>query len=291
MAIINGWSIAEKLKKDLGQRIEDHRKTTGNVPCLTAVIVGDNLASNIYVKNKIKACEEVGICARKINLSSHREIANCIRELNSDNTVHGYILQLPIPDANSSDFFSLFDPLKDVDVFHPENVGLMVQGRPRFLPCTPRGIQIMLHSSGVRVSGKRVAIINRSNVVGRPLSSMLIQDCDDYANATVTVCHDKTPPNTLKEIVKDADIVIVAVGIPAFITKNMVRCGQVIVDVGINRVVIDGKNKIVGDVDFNSVSEIVDLISPVPGGCGPLTVYVLLENTFTALKFLQDRTT
>ena len=181
---------------------------------------------------------------------------------------------------NPLNYFDLFNPLKDVDVFHPENVGLLVQGRPRFRPCTPHGIQLMLNKSGIKVAGKNVVVINRSNVVGKPLSSMLIQECDDYANATVTVCHDHTPPNLLKNLCLNADIIIVAVGKSGFLTADIVKNGATVIDVGINRV----NGKIVGDADFDKIMELDGNISPVPGGVGPMTVCMLLKNTLEAAK-------
>jgi methylenetetrahydrofolate dehydrogenase (NADP+)/methenyltetrahydrofolate cyclohydrolase len=196
---------------------------------------------------------------------------------------HGLLVQLPLPPEY--DPFPVFDaiaPEKDVDVFNPVNVGLLLQGRPRLKPCTPAGIVEMLKRSGINLPGKKVAVINRSNVVGKPLSSMLIQDCDEYANATVTICHNKTPPDLLKAITLASDIIVVAVGIPNFLKADMVRPGQVVVDVGTNRT--PDTNKLIGDVDFGPVSEIVAAISPVPGGVGPMTVTMLLRNILEAAK-------
>lgn len=280
--IIDGSAIAADIRKELRQEVLDFKKTTGVTPTLVALMVGNNPASQIYVQRKIKACDEVGILAYKIEINEDEEyLSKQIRNLNNNDSVHGYILQLPLPLGwNPNKYFSEFNPFKDVDVFNPENIGLLVQGRPRFRPCTPYGIQTMLHRSGIKVAGKRVVIINRSIVVGKPLSSMLIQECDDYANATVTVCHDKTPPDILKSITQDADVVIVAVGKPGFLTADMVKKGSVVIDVGITRV----GNKVVGDVDFENVSKIAGAISPVPGGCGVMTVACLLQNTLVAAK-------
>lgn len=279
--LIDGKSIAAGIRERLRQEVRNFRSQTGVQPTLVALLVGDNPASQIYVNKKMQAADEVGILSYKVQATSDvDDIQNQIRRLNNDDSVHGYIIQLPLPDGlDPLPFFSRIDPFKDVDVFHPENVGLLVQGRPRFKPCTPHGIQVMLHRSGIQVAGKKVVIINRSNVVGKPLSSMLIQDNDEYANATVTVCHDQTPPGLLKQISLGADIVVVAVGKPGFLTPDMVAEGAVVVDVGITRL----NGKILGDCD-PGVAEKAGWLTPVPGGVGPLTVAMLLENTLAAAK-------
>lgn len=280
--IIDGNRIAKIIREEIKSRVAKFRNDTGIQPTLVALHAGADPASQIYIDKKIKACEEVGICSYKIGIKPTQEdILWNISRLNRDNNVHGYILQLPLPDnIDPRPYFRSFDVGKDVDVFHPENVGLLVQGTPRFRPCTPHGIQQMLYRSGIQVASKKVVIINRSNVVGKPLSSMLIQECDDYANATVTVCHDRTPPELLKSITKTADIVVVAVGKPGFLTADMISEGSVVVDVGITRV----GDKVVGDVDFEGVSKIAGAISKVPGGVGPMTVSMLLYNTLEAAK-------
>ena len=279
--LIDGNAIAADIRKELRQRVAEYKATTGITPTLVALMVGNNPASQIYVKKKIAACNEVGILAYRVESNEDEDdLRTHIRRLNNDDSVHGYILQLPLPPGWKPDrYFSDFNPYKDVDVFHPENVGLLVQGRPRFRPCTPHGIQVMLHRSGIKVAGKKVVVINRSNVVGKPLSSMLIQECDDYANATVTVCHDRTPPDLLKSITQTADIVIVAVGKPGFLTPDMIRPGAGVVDVGISRV----GNKVLGDAD-PGIRQVAGWLTPVPGGCGPLTVCMLLENTLAAAQ-------
>lgn len=273
MKFLDGNKIASELRNNLKERIKESKIT----PTLAIIASGRNEASQVYIDKKIKACQEVGIDAFKISVESEPQLYSQIISLNKDKKVNAYIMQLPLPGWKAENYFSLFDPNKDVDVFHPENVGLLVQGRPRFKPCTPHGIQLLLNKSGITVAGKKVCIINRSNVVGKPLSSMLIQECDYYANATVTVCHDKTPLELLKKVSSSADIVIVAVGKPNFLKKDMVNKTSVVIDVGITRV---GK-KIVGDVD-SEVYEIVEYATPVPGGVGPMTVYCLLENVFSA---------
>lgn len=279
--ILDGAKIASDIRMELKQKVAEFKATTGITPTLVTLTVGDNSASQIYVQKKIDACQEVGINASKISVPTDADLLKKqIYDLNIDDTVHAYILQLPLPiGLNASDFFTCFNPLKDVDVFHPENVGLLVQDKARFKPCTPHGIQVMLHRSGIKVAGKKIVVINRSNVVGRPLSSMLIHDCDEYANATVTVCHDRTPPSLLKEITLRSDIIIVAVGKPGFLTPDMVSPNAGVVDVGITRV----GNKILGDV-HPDVRNIAGWLTPVPGGCGLMTVTMLLENTLIAAK-------
>lgn len=285
--IIDGAAIAADIRKELRRSVSEFKEQTGVTPTLVALMVGNNPASQIYVNKKIAACDEVGILAYRIECAEDGDgddLLEQIRRLNNDETVHAYILQLPLPAGWKSDkYFSAFDPRKDVDVFHPENVGLLVQGRPRFKPCTPHGIQVMLHRSGIKVAGQNVVVINRSNVVGKPLSSMLIQECDDYANATVTVCHDRTPPSLLKTVTKTADIVIVAVGKPGFLTPDMIRPGAGVVDVGITRI----GNKVLGDADPN-IRSVAGWITPVPGGVGPLTICMLLENTLIAAKMWHE---
>ena len=277
--LIDGAAIAADIRKDLKQRIETFKQKTGVVPTLVVLTAGNDPASKVYVQKKIAACEEVGIYAYQILVKDEHDLHKQIHAQNNYNHVHAYILQLPLPQGWKSDIYSEFSPYKDVDVFHPENIGLLVLGRPRFKPCTPHGIQVMLHRSGIRVAGQKVVVINRSNVVGKPLSSMLIQECDDYANATVTVCHDRTPPALLKDITRSADIVIVAVGKAGFLTRDMIRPGSGVVDVGITRI----GNKILGDAD-PAVREDARWITPVPGGVGPMTGAMLLENTFQAAQ-------
>lgn len=277
--LIDGNKIASQIRQEVKQKVSEFKDKNGVIPTLVAIMVGDNPASQIYVGKKFKACEEVGISSYKIQIdASPTELTKVIKRVNDDDTIHGYILQLPLPNGwNSLKYFSQFDPNKDVDVFHPENVGLLVQGAPRFKPCTPHGIQVLLNRSGIKVAGKKVVVINRSNVVGKPLSNMLIQECDDYANATVSVCHDRTPKDLLLSLTKTADIVIVAVGKPSFLTADMLKEGCGVVDVGITRV----GNKIVGDADMD-VRSVADWVTPVPGGVGPMTVAMLLENTLIA---------
>lgn len=263
-------------------------------PTLAVVLCSDDPASAAYVSKKIQACNDVGINSFVVrpfenglkNWSDPKEhLLRIIDWLNSDSNVHGILVQLPLPkELNVSNYevFDRIDPLKDVDVFNPVNTGLLLQGRPRFIPCTPHGVQELLIRSGVEIEGKKVAIINRSDVVGKPLNALLIQDKEE-ANATVTICHDRTPPDRLREVCQAADIIVVAVGKPGFLTPELVTNKSVVVDVGINRVY----GKIVGDVDPR-VYDLVDAYSPVPGGVGPMTVAMLLHNTIQA-QFLQFR--
>jgi methylenetetrahydrofolate dehydrogenase (NADP+)/methenyltetrahydrofolate cyclohydrolase len=279
--LIDGNLIAKNLREKLRRDVEIYRQRTGLIPRLGAIQVGDDPASELYISKKVAACIEVGMRSSVYKiLPSDHAIYTALMSANVNPEIDGYILQLPLPEEfEQNDFFSSIKPSKDVDVFHPENVGLLVQGRPRFKPCTPHAVQIMLYESGIQVAGKRVTIINRSNVVGKPLSSMMIQECDDYANATTTVCHDRTPVNMLKEICLQSDIVVVAVGKPGFLTADFIKPGSVVIDVGITR---QGK-KVLGDVDIK-VREVAGLVSPVPGGVGPLVVACLLQNTLKAAK-------
>jgi methylenetetrahydrofolate dehydrogenase (NADP+)/methenyltetrahydrofolate cyclohydrolase len=281
MELLDGWKVSQDIRKSLRRRVEDFEGTHGYFPCLGAILVGDDPSSEIYVNKKAEACDEVLMHSAIRHVDKEHQIINAINDFNEDESVHGYILQLPLPkNLDPNKFFDKINPWKDIDVLHPENVGLLVQGRPRFKPCTPHGIQIMLHRHGIQVAGQKVVVINRSNIVGKPLSSMLIQECSEYANATVTVCHDATPPVMLKDITRAADIIVVAVGKPGFLTADMVKQGVIIVDVGITRV---GK-KVLGDVD-KSCFEVAKWVSPVPGGVGPMTVTMLLENTFQAAQY------
>lgn len=287
--IIESKDSVIKLKNNLKLKIEEFKKNTDITPKLVILTVGNNPASEIYVNKKLIACNEVGIIAEQIKINEKNELIENIVRLNNDSSVHGYILQLPLPKGwDSNYYFSLFNPYKDVDVFHPENIGLLIQGRPRFKPCTPHGIQKLLYDNNIKVSGKQVCIINRSLTVGRPLFSMLIQECEEFANATVTICHDCTPPDTLKRIVLASDIVVVAVGKPNFFTADLAKEEHVIIDVGINRLLTKTGTKVVGDVDFENVSKIVRVISKVPGSVGLYTVFCLLENVFLAANLQSD---
>lgn len=281
--ILDGLALANTYKTRLREML-DTRKAK---PRLDVILVGQDPASKIYVNKKRDACAEVGIESNVHNCScdnlweAFALTKQLIKDLNRNSKVNGILVQLPLPFSNE-EIFDIISPMKDVDVFSPENVGLLVQNRARFLPPTPLAVQKLILDNGFSLKGKHVVVINRSDVVGKPLSSMLIQD-NVFANATVTVCHNNTPPEILKQICLSADIIVVAVGIPNFLTTDMVKEHHVVIDVGINRL---GK-KIVGDV-HPAVKDKVLAISPVPGGVGPMTVAMLLYNTADAANLQRE---
>ena len=294
--ILDGKALAEKLQADLTRRVAEFKAQKGVTPCLAAVLVGENPASEVYVRNKRKACERVGMTSQLHRLpvtASQQELLELIERLNtapteeeslaydqspSVNPVHGILVQLPLPpQIDEKQILDAVHPLKDVDAFHPENVGLIAQGRPRFLPCTPHGIQQLLVQGGIETAGRHVVVLGRSEIVGKPIALMLVQR-GPGADATVTICHSRT--KDLPEITRRADILIVAIGKPRFVTAEMVRPGTTVIDVGINRI----EGKLVGDVDFEAVREVAGAITPVPGGVGPLTITMLLENTLAAAQ-------
>jgi methylenetetrahydrofolate dehydrogenase (NADP+) / methenyltetrahydrofolate cyclohydrolase len=282
--ILDGKKLAQQIRSELSEEVVEFIQNNGVVPCLAAVIVGDDPASEVYVRNKRKACETVGIDSQLHRLPADapaEELLKLVSKLNKDNEVHGILIQLPLPkQIESGRILSAVSPVKDVDAFHPENVGRLVQGRPRFLPCTPQGVQQLLVRSGIEVAGRHVVIIGRSDIVGRPLSIMLSQR-GPGADATVTVCHSRTP--NLAGVAKTADILIVAIGQANFVTADMVKPGAAVIDVGINRT----DAGVVGDVDFDAVSQVAGAITPVPGGIGPLTIAMLLKNTLSAAQSLE----
>ncbi|HEV2969593.1 MAG TPA: bifunctional methylenetetrahydrofolate dehydrogenase/methenyltetrahydrofolate cyclohydrolase FolD [Pirellulales bacterium] len=281
--LLNGKQLAEQIQTELTAEVAEFVANSGVTPCLAAVLVGDNPASEVYVRNKRLACQRVGIESRLHRLpisSTTDELLALIQQLNEgrDPAVHGILVQTPLPpqvDANT--ILSAVSPLKDVDAFHPENVGLIAQGRPRFFPCTPYGIQQLLVRNGIETEGRHAVIVGRSDIVGKPMALMLMQR-GPGGDATVTVCHSRTP--NLAKITRQADILIVAIGKARFVTAEMVKPGAAVIDVGMNR--IDGK--LCGDVDFTGVSQVADHITPVPGGVGPLTVTMLLHNTLIAAR-------
>jgi methylenetetrahydrofolate dehydrogenase (NADP+)/methenyltetrahydrofolate cyclohydrolase len=279
--IIDGRQIAEKLRAEIAREAAEFRSRTQFAPHLTAVLVGDDPASAVYVKNKQLACEKAGLNSTLIKLpaeTTEQELLLVVERLNADKTVHGILVQLPLPrQIHTQSILDAVTPLKDVDCFHPENVGLLSQGRPRFLPCTPSGVQQLLIHAGVSVPGSHVAVVGRSDLVGRPLALMLMQK-GPAADATVTVCHSRT--RDLAAITRTADILVAAIGQPEFIKAEMVKPGAVVIDVGTSRVA----DKIVGDVDFAGVSEVASAITPVPRGVGPMTITMLLANTVKAAK-------
>ena len=279
--LIDGKAIAATFRQQLADQVSEFRKSTNVTPKLAAILVGDDPASQVYVRNKEQACSKAGIASdvhRLAGSTSTAELKQFVHNLNADKTVHGILVQLPLPDQiDETIVLDAVAPLKDVDCFHPENVGLMAQGRPRFLPCTPHGIQVLLRESKINVDGAHVVVLGRSEIVGKPISLMLVQK-GETANATVTICHSRT--KNLTEITRSAEILIAAIGKPEFVKADMVRPGAVVIDVGINRL----NDKLVGDVDFAAVSQISSMITPVPGGVGPMTIAMLLENTLAAAK-------
>lgn len=279
--LIDGKAIAASIRNQLVAEVAAFRESTNVVPKLAAVLVGDDPASQVYVRNKEQACAKIGMASELFRLpgtTSQAELLDLVAKLNSDRSVHGILVQLPLPrHINETTVLDAVTPLKDVDCFHPENVGLMVQGRPRFKPCTPHGVQVLLQESGTVVDGAHVVVLGRSEIVGKPVAMMLVQK-GDTANATVTVCHSRT--RNLAEIIRSADILIAAIGKPEFVTAEMVKPGAVVIDVGINRV----GDRLVGDVAFESVSEVASAITPVPGGVGPMTIAMLMKNTLTAAR-------
>ena len=282
MQIIDGKEVAGNFRTELKKRVEVCRGS-GIVPGLCVILVGEDPASASYVKAKEKACLEMGMHSDNIRLpaeTSQDDLVSLIEEKNRDSKIHGILVQLPLPDhINEEKIIMTIDPAKDVDGFHPINVGNMVIGKKAFLPCTPHGILVLLKSTGVRVSGSHVVVVGRSNIVGKPIANMLFQKTE-YGNATVTVCHTRT--KDLAFHTRQADIIIAAAGMPEMITADMVKEGVVVIDVGVNRVEDSTKKRgyrLVGDVDFEAVSKKASFITPVPGGVGPMTITMLLANT------------
>ena len=257
-------------------------KALGTEPCLAVILVGDDPASQVYVRNKKRACETVGIKSLEYLLpadTSEAELLSLIETLNNDSTVHGILCQLPLPShINEKNVLCSINPEKDVDAFHPQNVGHIVIGDAELLPCTPAGVMEMLRYEGIDVAGKHCVVIGRSNIVGKPMALMLLA-----ANGTVTVCHSRTPD--LSYHTKQADILVSAVGKKGLITADMVKEGSVIIDVSINR---DADGKLCGDVVYDEVFDKVSYITPVPGGVGPMTIALLMQNTLTAAKLSEN---
>lgn len=279
--IIDGKAVAAEIRRKIADEVADFRLRTDVQPHLVAILTGDDPASAVYVRGKQKACEQVGIRSTLHRLpaeTTQDELVALVRQSNATRDVHGILVQLPLPDhIDETAVLDAVAPMKDVDAFHPDNVGRIVQGRPRFLPCTPHGVQELLRHTGVDTAGKHAVILGRSEIVGKPMALLLMQK-GETANATVTVCHSRT--QNLAEIARTADIVIAAIGSPRFVTADMVKPGAVVIDVGINRV--DGK--LVGDVDFEAVKDVASALTPVPGGVGPMTIAMLLKNTLAAAR-------
>lgn len=283
MKLINGKEIAAAVRAELKANCATFVAKHGYAPGLAVVIVGEDPASQIYVRNKARACEEVGFCSEVHRLPAGTEQAALnalIDRLNADSRIHGILVQLPLPAHLDAEEVTLrIDPRKDVDAFHPFNVGRILLGDPIFLPCTPAGVMELLRRSGIDPSGKRCVVIGRSNIVGKPMAMLLLA-----ANGTVTVCHSRTVG--LADITREADILVSAVGRANFVTADMVKPGAVVIDVGMNR---DASGKLVGDVDFPSVSPLCSFITPVPGGVGPMTITMLLRNTLVAAERMAEK--
>ena len=279
--IISGKELSDELRSEIVERVKVIKNIYDVVPHLAVIIVGDDPASQSYVKGKSKACDEVGIINTTIQLPSdvsQQDLIKTIDELNRNSKIDGILVQLPLPNhIDEASVMNYINPLKDVDGFHPVNVDGLYTGKKCIKPCTPTGIIKLLKKAKVEIEGKNVVVLGRSNIVGLPVAKMLLDE-----NATVTVCHSRT--KNLKEITSQADILIVAIGKPKFVTADMVKDGAVVIDVGVNRV--DGK--LVGDVDFDNVEYKTSVITPVPGGVGPMTITCLLENTIECFKNLVD---
>jgi methylenetetrahydrofolate dehydrogenase (NADP+)/methenyltetrahydrofolate cyclohydrolase len=284
--ILDGKSLAAQLETELSEQVADFIENNGREPTLAAVLVGDDPGSAIYVKNKRLACERTGIDSRLHRLAgsvTEEELLELIADLNADDEVNGILVQLPLPaQIREQRILDAVHPLKDVDCFHPENVGLLVQGRPRYLPCTPHGCLQILKRYGIPVAGKHAVVVGRSEIVGKPVAALLAAKESplgvDYCNATVTLCHSKT--RDLPAVCRQADILVAAIGRPKFITGEMVKPGAVVIDVGINR----AESGIVGDVDFATAKEVASAITPVPKGVGPMTIAMVLFNTLAAAR-------
>ena len=284
-SILSGLEASKALYSSLESRISD-LKDHGIIPGLAAVLVGNNPASEIYVKNKTKKFESLGLKTDVFRLEekvSEDELLSLIARLNNDTDFHGILVQLPLPKhIDSEKVLNAIIPTKDVDGFHPENAGLLSIGKPRFIPCTPKGIMFILKHFNIDLNGKHVVVIGRSNIVGRPIS--ILASLKELGNATVTLCHSGT--KDLKYFSKQADILVAALGSPQFVDSSYIKEGACLVDVGINRIEVDGKSKIVGDVNQDSVTGIASSLTPVPKGIGPMTIAMLVENTVLSAELL-----
>ena len=288
--VIDGNAVADRIQSELGDAIDD-LETAGVTPGLATVLMSDDPASETYVSMKQRACEEIGIESIHRELdpdASASTLFDTVDELNDDPGVHGILVQMPVPDHVDDDaVLRRIDPLKDVDGFHPENVGRLVAGDPRYKPCTPHGVQKLLEAADVDTEGKHAVIVGRSDIVGKPMANLLIQKAPG-GNATTTVCHSRTA--NLGERVRDADIVIAAVGVPELVDGSMIAEGATVIDVGVNRVDADTEKgyELVGDVEYDSAREKASAITPVPGGVGPMTIAMLLYNTVKAAGVQED---
>ncbi len=285
--LIKGKEIAEEIRREISQSVSELKNQRGFVPGLVTLLVGNNPASESYVRAKQKTAHELGYYSVQENLPadiSEQALLELIDKYNADQQIHGILVQLPLPKhIDENRVLYAIDPDKDVDGFHPVNVGRMVIGQPGFLPCTPYGIQQMLIRSGVNTDGAEIVVVGRSNIVGKPIANMLLQKAPG-ANATVTICHTRT--KDIAAHTRRADILIVAAGVTNAVTADMVKPGAVVIDVGVNEIgrTEDGKRKLVGDVDFGPVSEVASAITPVPGGVGPMTITMLMLNTLNSAQ-------
>ena len=274
--IIDGNKIAQEVRQQVRKEALDFKEKTGIVPGLAVILVGEDPASQVYVGRKAKACAEVGFFSREYKLSadtSEAKLLNIISELNADKLIHGILVQLPLPKHISTEkIIAAIDPHKDVDGFHPYNVGGLVSGNPLFVPCTPRGIMELIARTGIDLKGKEAVVVGRSNIVGKPIALLLLAQ-----HATVTICHSRT--KDLPAVTRRADVLIAAVGKPHMIKANMVKEGAVVIDVGVNRL---ENGKLAGDVAFDEVAAKASFITPVPGGVGPMTIAMLMKNTLDA---------
>lgn len=280
--IIDGKQISAQVKQAVAEEVAQ-LKTEGIHPGLAVVLVGDNPASKVYVGSKEKACEQLGIYSEKYLLpgeTTEEELLELVEKLNHKPEINGILVQLPLPEQiNEETIINAIDPIKDVDAFHPNNVGKIMIGDFDFLPCTPAGIMDLIASTGVSIEGKNCVVIGRSNIVGKPMAMLLL-----HKNGTVTICHSRT--QNLAEITREADILVAAVGRANFVTGDMVKEGAVVIDVGMNRL---ENGKLCGDVNFAEASEKAGYITPVPGGVGPMTIATLMRNTVTAAKLQAGR--
>ena len=274
--LIDGKAIAQAVRTEVKGKVEEFSGRTGVLPCLATVLVGDDPASAVYVRNKGKACREVGMLSRQMNVpasTSQEELLDIVSGLNADAAVHGILVQLPLPDQiDETRIIESIDPAKDVDGFHPVNAGRLLTGQPSFVPCTPMGILRMLDHEGVELKGKHAVVVGRSNIVGKPVALLLLS-----RHATVTICHSRT--RDLPGVVRGADVVVAAVGKAEMVRGSWLAPGSVVIDVGINRLP-DGR--LVGDVAFGEAMEVAGKVTPVPGGVGPMTIAMLLQNTLEA---------
>lgn len=304
--ILDGRAAAEAIKQEVAEEVRELKRTRNVAPCLAAVLVGDDPASAVYVRNKVRACEEVGIASQHITLdaaTSTEALLARVRELNQDDAVDGILVQLPLSkQIDDATIIEAIDPLKDVDAFHPINVGLLAMGRPRFVPCTPAGIIELLDRNGIEIAGANACVVGRSQIVGRPVAGLLLQ-----RHATVTICHSKT--RDLPSVTRQADILVAAIGRPAFIRGDFIKPGATVIDVGVNKIDDPAKARelfgeeaekriegikmrgytLVGDVHPAEADSVAGRRTPVPGGVGLLTVAMLMRNTVQAAKSRRSR--